>query len=492
MKHKYCIPILSLLISGCFISCGDELSTVDDIKTIGTEQEKITPSITLSQDEEILLTELSNKTPKISIEQAVEIADNFFNKSSSTASLSKSSKCLPEYEVITAAKKSIKKSASTDDTDTLMYIFNYNDGFAVVSADIRTPEQILAYSETGSLHSDTDNPGISLFLNMAQDYVQYSIDKAESMRDSLESSLDEKLSSALGLPADTVSSISKYKRVTSKTLVYTNIQSKHISTELVGPYIQTMWHQSDPYNVYLPSIGGKQCAAGCVAVAFSQLMAYWQWPPTSDDFYIFWSSILPPTSDNNDIADFIKTIGFKINTKYGVEHSSARTEDAIKLLKNYGYKTNDLVQYSSSEVRLSINNQRPVVIEGYCKEKSTNKKVGHCWLIDGYAIETTKSIGEQRYVIMYKDDVTGEISGELEVVPENSTHTYYYHHLNWGWGGNLNKSYYLESVFDMEKEYRIEAGKQPVHELTDYGDGEYDDFKYSLRIATNIYPLTNY
>ncbi len=179
MKHKYCISILSLLISGCFISCGDELSTVDDIKTIGTEQEKITPSITLSQDEEILLTELSNKTPKISIEQAVEIADNFFNKSSSTASISKSGKCMPKCEVITAAKKSIKKSASTDDTDTLLYIFNYNDGYAVVSADIRVPEHILAFSDDGHIHLNSDNPGVELFWDMAQDYVNNCIYEAE-------------------------------------------------------------------------------------------------------------------------------------------------------------------------------------------------------------------------------------------------------------------------------------------------------------------------
>lgn len=487
MKHKYCIPILSLVISGCFISCGDELSTVDDIKTIGTEQEKITPSITLSQDEEILLTELSNKTPKISIEQAVEIADNFFNKSSSTASLSKSSKCLPEYEVITAAKKSIKKSASTDDTDTLMYIFNYNDGFAVVSADIRTPEQILAYSDDGSLHSDTDNPGIQLFLDMAQDYVQYSIDKAESMRDSLENLLDEKISSALGLPADTVSRISKYKRVTSKTLVYTNIQSKHISTELIGPYIKTSWHQNDPYNKYVPKKDGEECPAGCVAVAFSQLMAYWQWPFADEHKNIIhWNLMIenPPSYDY--IAYFIHKIGSSINTDYDPTGSSAKCADAIKLLRKYGYHTNNLINYSFCEVQQSIDNRRPVVICGTRKDEN-NKSHGHCWLIDGYAKEITQSVGEQRYVIMYKDDVTGEISGELQVVPENSTHTYYYQHFNLGWDEQSSiRGYYYNNIFDVSQEYKPDySDNNKLIKTTNTYPNR--DYKYNVIIATNIY-----
>jgi len=46
-----------------------------------------------------------------------------------------------------------------------------------------------------------------------------------------------------------------------------------------GPLLSTQWNQSSPYNQDCPVIPG-QCTTyvGCVALAFAQLMKYWNWP----------------------------------------------------------------------------------------------------------------------------------------------------------------------------------------------------------------------
>ena len=63
-----------------------------------------------------------------------------------------------------------------------------------------------------------------------------------------------------------------------------------------------------------------------------------------------------------------------------------------------------------------------------------NKKIGHIWVIDGYADGI-------RYK-QYEDYNTGEIvKTEKEVLPLV--------HCNWGWGGQGN-GYYLFNVFDMQ------------------------------------------
>lgn len=43
---------------------------------------------------------------------------------------------------------------------------------------------------------------------------------------------------------------------------------------VVGPIMSLNWHQYEPYNTYCP----PGTPVGCVATAFAQIMAYWNWP----------------------------------------------------------------------------------------------------------------------------------------------------------------------------------------------------------------------
>ncbi|MBR4676761.1 MAG: C10 family peptidase [Bacteroidales bacterium] len=485
MKHFYKIPVLAVLFSGSLISCGDDLLSGNGIEKITELGQATKPSVVLTRDEEILLTELSNQTPKISMEQAVEIADNFFNRNT----LSKRTMTMPQCEVLTRTKQKLSKSDDgSENIDTMLYILNYDDGFAVVSADVRVPEQILAYSDEGSIHLDSENPGINLFMDMAQDYIDLNILMADAVRDSLEKSLNEKLLTAVGIPLHT---LSKYKRMTSKKLVYEYNKSTYISTDaIVGPYTKTYWHQRSPYNNSVPTKDGKDCPAGCVALAVSQLMAYWQWP--MKDIYgvrLEWSTILDNNENNTyrnyHVSRFIYNTGRTINTIYDIDGSDAYTEDALKLLKKYGYTTGNIQNYSFSKVQVSLDNKYPVIIDGDSKTEVEGKTSGHCWLIDGYAKTTWNCDSKKSYVVMYIDDVTGEVSGELQENVSSTTDYYYYQHFNWGGGeSNSSNGYYLSKVFDNNWEYKMYLDKQPELLPAQYVPSR--DYKYNVRIITDI------
>ena len=487
------MSFLVLFFAVAFVSCEDDLSPNGEVSANESPQESSAevPRVLLSQDEMILLEELSNKTPKRSMEQAMEIASNFFGKSSDAPTLSKRGAEVPRCEVLTRSKQTISKSRkSTEDIDTLMYLFNYDEGYAVVSADVRVPEEILAYSDEGNLHLDSDNPGLQIFFDMAQEYVEYNILKAELMRDSLSELLNDKFQDAIGDVFEPIHGLSKAKREISRTEVYSNSKETHVKTYLVGPHIKTYWHQNDPYNYFAPSKGGKKCPAGCVAVAYAQLMAYWQWPLRRTDSYDFiWSSIVGPRAYSIAIADLIKDVGLNINTQYDTSGSCAYTEDGIKLLKKYGYTTSNLISYDFFKLKQSLDLERPVIIDGRRKvDNKTDETKGHCWLVDGYAMVNFEYDKKIYYRVVFKDDETEAISEDIVIDPEHGTFIRFYQHFNLGWENQGSaRGYYLANVFDVTREYRLQTydnNKLIMRRTYEY---EEKNYKYNVRIAPNIY-----
>jgi len=115
-----------------------------------------------------------------------------------------------------------------------------------------------------------------------------------------------------------------------------------------GVMLSTSWNQTDPYNLFMPSTSActpsydGRCAAGCVAIAAGQIMAYWDWPPFGvgvpyNDYYD-WTLMpdqLTPSSPYQQIDEtalFIVEIGQACNMDYcsdGTCASSAFHENMI-------------------------------------------------------------------------------------------------------------------------------------------------------------------
>ena len=65
-------------------------------------------------------------------------------------------------------------------------------------------------------------------------------------------------------------------------------QSLGIEAE-AGPLLTSSWHQRAPYNNYCPMGDGGRCVVGCTATSLSQILDYWEWPPSGVGSYsYFW------------------------------------------------------------------------------------------------------------------------------------------------------------------------------------------------------------
>ena len=490
------MSFLVLFFAVAFVSCEDGLSPNDEVSVNESPQEssaKEVPRVLLSQDEMILLEELSNKTPKRSMEQAMEIASNFFGKSSDAPTLSKRGAEVPRCEVLTRSKHTISKSGTTtEDIDTLMYLFNYDEGYAVVSADVRVPERVLAYSEEGNVSANTDNPGLQIFMDMAQDYVDLCVANAEAQRDSVEQSLTDKLLAVQGISQDTTVELSKSKVVTDRIFIGTASwdRATYLRTDVVGPYISARWHQENPYNKYAPEINGTKCLAGCVAIATAQLMAYWRKPAYSNKFPFNWSDIVNPSKPNHldEVARFVRYVCNHIGTTYGINCSSAYPKDAISFLRRQNYSCNNLSRYYTYDITKSLDDRRPVLMTGCTSSNpSSNGKDGHTWIVDGYAKKHFSVEHQTTYLILYRDDADGKESSEFEVNTWTTTQSDCFFHINWGWGlEDLNDGYYATNVLDNNKAYQLNSNNELQNSTNIYRNHYF--YKYYLYISTQIHP----
>ena len=220
------------------------------------------------------------------------------------------------------------------------------------------------------------------------------------------------------------------------------------SEKAVGPLVQTRWNQKPYYNDQCPydSHAGQRAVTGCVATAMAQIMKYWSYPehglgnhsyvPSSHPEYgtqyadfsavtYQWSS-MPNTvsSANAAVATLMYHCGVSVEMMYGttvspdsgsaayiIDYGSANpcAEIALKTYFDYkstlhGVKKND---YSDAQwislLKNELDNSRPMLYGGF------STYGGHAFVCDGYNANN-------------------------------------YFHFNWGWGGNYDDYFYINSL----------------------------------------------
>ncbi len=137
--------------------------------------------------------------------------------------------------------------------------------------------------------------------------------------------------------------------------------------ETVGPLVTSYWDQGYPFNLDCPDGDGGTCVVGCVATAASQIMAYWNWPPSGEGNHgYYWSGdnscgsgtegeLLSATfSDSYDWGNILDTcsgactpaqqaavaelcfeVGVAFDMDYGACGSGAYTWDAVDVYPTY-------------------------------------------------------------------------------------------------------------------------------------------------------------
>lgn len=268
------------------------------------------------------------------------------------------------------------------------YAFNRgtNNGFVLI-AKTETDQSVLGYSDIGSFETENMPEYISAWLN------RYAVSSHHD--------------------AEPVS-------------YYTPIQ----------PLVQTQWGQGAPYNNQCPKFGNQRTVAGCVPIAFAQLMKYYQYPQhgkgshsytwegqnLSADFEhttYLWNQMqdsyryAPADADVDAVSTLVSHCGIACEIRYGTGGSSANTTKMARALCSY-------FDYDSAMQMLSLDYMprsmfldsihhyltlaQPLIMHG------TSLSGGHCFICDGM-------------------DEYGRV------------------HINWGWNG-MNDGYYRVSYLD--------------------------------------------
>jgi len=346
------------------------------------------------------------------------IAKNFYSSRSSLSHQLKSNHSGDDVEVVlrhveymASSRKAVGNYAGLPRP--LYYIFEADNqqGFIIVSGtDLVIP--VLGYSFTGGFSEHNQPPAFRNWMEHWQEQISYMIENIDEPDPEIQRAWND----LLAVPATKGAS----------------------QLDEVTPLLATAWSQECYYNAYCPADIYGPCGnalVGCVAVAMSQIMKYWDHPVSGnqipgyyagDDYGCLpdiessaydWSnmpSTLTSFNSGNEVdavAELLYHAGVAVNMNYGSDGSGAYSIDAKNALYSYFNYSSSMQQVSrlyideESWVQLIMNeldNQRPVYYGG-------SGTIGHAFVCDGY------------------QDTS-------------------YFHFNWGWGGNSDGYFYLNDL----------------------------------------------
>jgi hypothetical protein len=296
--------------------------------------------------------------------------------------------------------KSIKAYQAKDNLN-VFYVVNYKEGgFAILSADKRTPS-VLAYSETNSFNTDTDlPPGLSEWM--------------EGIKTNI-SDIRKKNIKYIGQDNLIINRIAKVDNMKGKNISIKPFEKNNIVTQngklsvlppdeppvecesfstYTEPLIQTTWGQGSGYNNSFPYISGVgtgngRAYTGCMATAMGQIIRYHQYPNTYN------YSIMPNkvtyanelSSGTNEMSDMLYAAAQSMGMSYTSTSSGAYNSNLIWAFKNIFNYSNDINEItfpqtnsSLSLMKNQIDMNRPFIMTGI----QSNANAGHAWVVDGY------------------------------------------------------------------------------------------------------------
>lgn len=394
-----------------------------------------------SQDEQVSVKQsnLLTTSHKITVEEAKKNVMDFVSKlNQETRASSFWGVNIGTVEVVSIPNGT--RSGIPVNLDSLFYIINFKDnkGFAIASSDDREVP-IFALVEEGNYSYDNDtitNAGFEAFMSGL-------IEQKASCRES-------------GL---------SYYVLEEPDMPSGGGDYPDDKFEMMAPLLATKWGQGAPYNKYCPGP-----YTGCVITAISQICSYLQTPNTiqynidgeAGATILDWLRINNECSKNNGelitneledhIAKLMRFWGGAFGAKYKAGGTSANTEDALKIMRGYGFNVSSLDEYDVNAVINDLKKgNRIVIMRGngryYHVGLVFRKYVdGHAWVVDGY-IDQIKNRKETKYI-----------------------------HCNWGWNG-LHNGYFLSTALNAEENPAYDDGIVSTRS---------SNFRYKLKTATFI------
>ena len=309
--------------------------------------------------------------------------------------------------------------------DPLLYIFNAENGFVVVSGDKSAPP-VLSFSDH-QLYNDSDViPPFEMWINHYADQIR-EIKKQQIVQPQY---------------------VGQWEALLSGAPVFR-------SGDEVQPLMLSKWDQGEYYNYYCPrdpAGDNGRVVTGCVATAMAQLIYYYRFPETGTGSYSYtdenygvqsvdygnatynYNAMCDvPTSINTEISKLIYHFGVGVDMHYGPDGSGMFNHSAAKVLRTffkYSPETEYLYRDSTdldwdSVIVSHLNRRMPLYYAGW----SLPDINGHGFICDGYKTMDSS----------------------------------YYFHFNFGWGGYMDNYFYTNSLivggnnFNLAQELIINA-----------------------------------
>ena len=358
--------------------------------------------------------------------------------------------------------------------DTLLYLFNYREGWLVLSGDRRVVP-VVAENSKGSIKM-MDGTGSASWLKMYAQEVSRLKKDEEHQKDNDYTSLWKAISRRREGPGTK----SESKWVIREAM----INEYSVFTATVPPLLQTEWGQQDPWNYSYPLdlYYNKRCYVGCVAVAFAQLLYYWHYysgNPTKLSHTIScydtinsayglvydigfsrsnvtnnssrWDDMaLSASSGGNTgyVGDFMLDIGNIVQMGYTGDGSGAYLQYALYALNLYYGLSYSYGSFSESTAKAQLFSGRPIVVS------SQNSIASHAWIIDGYTTETQYysmlrycelstnwGLDDEVYDTFEETQAVYGFSAPYDMIPFNRVEYVNLFHMNWGENGEGNGIY---------------------------------------------------
>ncbi len=220
----------------------------------------------------------------------------------------------------------------TESGNPAVYVFNFENGFVLVSAD-DVAHPILSFSDEESVDPNNMPDGFAYYLRFYARQIAYA----------QENNFEPEAEVA-----------SEWRHV-----AHDGFENDNRSTRGdVAPLLTTNWNQDYPYNAYCPTgHGGPQghAYAGCVATAMSMVMKYWNWPIQGNGEHSYtpdgypmqtvnfgattydWAN-MPNTCNTSNyqaVATLMYHCGVSVDMMYGGSSSGAYSQDVPPAIAEY-------------------------------------------------------------------------------------------------------------------------------------------------------------
>ena len=346
----------------------------------------------------------------ISNDEAKDVLNFFVNDGATTRS---------DGKTITIKDYMVRNvEVQTDDNTEIVPVYEYTtenengeEGYSIVIGDRRI-QKVLVQVDKGSLADTINIPPLKWFIN--------------------------------SIPSIIENSLSQYNSIQKEKPVSAGTRDSYVETHYC--FLPTHWSQLSPYNEQCPLCSNNvdHCPVGCVPLAMGQILAYHHIPSN-----LSWSSILQSyqvTSSSSStvrsqVANLLATLGSQVNADYSCNGTGVDSLDfwriAYTFRNAYSMSCSDLSLFNLDDVINSLGNNRPVYMRGK-RYDNYGIEHGHAWVCDGWK--------RHHYDTIYYD----------------------YLDMNWGWGGNSNGFYYIDSPMS-------------------FNTGTYN-YTFNFQVITNIRP----